>query len=1002
MNRNQGLSFVLALALAAPLAWLAGCSSSDKPLTPEDALKAFELPEGFRIELVASEPNVVDPVAMAFDEDGRLLVVEMSDYPLDFEPRGQVKRLEDRDGDGFFEHAEVFAGGLSMPTGVMPWGKGILVTAAPDILYFEDTDGDGRADTRQVVLTGFAATNPQLRANGLLYGVDNWVYAAYPRVLTAVRYAREFGDSGGPLRFPEHPNNTPVEVHSQDVRFKPREGIVEAVAGNSQFGNTFDGWGNRFTLWNSDHVRHVVLDDRYVRRNRLLASPLQMFSASDHENAAKLFPITVDPEYIHDSQHGRFTSACGISAYTGGQFPAEYETSTFVCDPVHNIVHRDVLAENGPTFTARRGQEGAEFLASTDSWFRPVFTTVGPDGALYVVDYHRQVVEHPEFAPEEIVDSIPYVPEAACGRIYRVVHESAQPGRKPNLSAATARELVGELSNANLWWRTTAQRLLVDRQDKSGVPALEQLARSPDSHFGRLHALWTLHGLGSLDPALVEVKLADDVPAIREQALRLAEDTFDRARLERAVFKLLDDADARVELRATCVLAGLDGAAAFAKLQQVALRHIDSPWFQTAVLSSSPERASAWFAFLTRQRTVLGTPSPEKENFFGMIAAMIGARANDREIAAVLDSVRQGRGRAEIWWPESVLRGLAQGLEQSDQRKPELAASQPTLLALVKSDDPEFRQAAFDVASRVRLKDSSALRGLLEKAVQTARGKGEAVGDRAFAVRLLGLDPGSRSSELAAELLTPHQPEPVQIAAVETLSRLEGALSAEKLLPRWREFTGPVREAATEAVFRYSEGVTALLDAVESEQIQPWGVSERRRRQLLQHPDASIQQRARTLFAALGNDRQAVYDRYRPALDLAGDAARGREVFRRVCSECHQVGEMGSVVGPDLLSVVIRNKEVLMTDILIPNRRVEAGYEEYLVETSDGRTITGVVGAETPDSMTLRRAKGEQDIVRRDQIKTLRSLSVSGMPADLENQIDVGQMADLLAFLKSL
>ncbi|MEX2299301.1 MAG: PVC-type heme-binding CxxCH protein [Bryobacterales bacterium] len=1002
MDRVRGRSLAFGIALVGLMFVLPGCSSNSKPVPPKEALKTFQLPEGFRIELVAAEPNVVDPVAMAFDEQGRLLVVEMSDYPLDPKPRGRVKRLEDRDGDGYFEHAEIFAAEMSMPTGVMPWGKGILVTAAPDILYFEDTNQDGRADVRQVVLTGFAATNPQLRVNGLLYGLDNWIYAAYPRVLTAVRYAREFGDSGTPLRFPEHPEKAAVAVHSQDVRFKPREAIVEPVAGNSQFGNTFDAWGNRFTLWNNDHVRHVVFDDRYLRRNPLLANPLQMFSASDHENAAKLFPITVDPEYIHDSQHGRFTSACGISAYTGGSFPPGYEASTFVCDPVHNIVHRDVLAANGPTFTARRSDDSSEFLASTDSWFRPVFTTVGPDGALYVADYHRQVVEHPEFAPEEIVDSIPYVPDAACGRIYRVVHASAGPGRRPDLGSASPVELVRELSNPNLWWRTTAQRLLVARQDKAAAPALDELARNPDSDFGRLHALWTLQGLGTLDEALLEDALGDRSPAVREQALRLAEDVLDRPRFERAVFRLIDDPDARVELRAAGALAGLEGAKAFAKLQQVALRHIESPWFQTAVLSSSPQRAPAWFSFLRQQREALASPSAEKENFFRTVAAIIGARASDREIAAVLGAVTRGRDGQPAWWSRSSLQGLAQGLGRSQSKKPKLTASQPALLALLGSNDPELRDAAFELAARVRFENSAALQRVIAKASETARNEKEEAGHRAFAMRLLGLDENSQSNELAIELLTPHQPEPVQIAAVETLNRLEGAGAVGKLLPRWRELTGPVREAATEAVFGYSQGVTALLDAVESEQIPPWGISERRRRQLLQHPDQAVQQRARSLFAALEGDRKAVYERYRPALGLTGDAARGREVFRRVCSECHQVGGMGSVVGPDLLSVVIRNKEVLMTDILDPNRRIEAGFEEYLVETADGRTVTGVVGAETPDSITLRRAKGEQDVIRRDQIRTLRSLSVSGMPADLDNQIDVRQMADLLAFLKSL
>jgi putative membrane-bound dehydrogenase-like protein len=996
------------LALVAISLLLAGaCSSNQKPIPPQEALKTFELPAGFRIELVAAEPNVIDPVAMAFDEQGRLLVVEMTDYPIDPEPLGQIKRLEDRDGDGYFEHATVFADRLSLPNGVMPWGAGILVTAAPDILYFEDSDQDGKADVRQVILTGFAATNPQLRVNGLLYGLDNWIYAAYPRVPTPVRYAREFGDPGGPLRFPDHPENAAVEIHSQDVRFRPGEALVEPVAGNSQFGNTFDGWGNRFTLWNNDHIRHVVFDDRYLRRNPFLAGAPQMFSASDHENAAALFPITVDPEYIHDSQHGRFTSSCGISAYAGGSFPAGYEASTFVCDPVHNVVHRDVLTADGPTFTARRGHEGKEFLASTDSWFRPVFTTVGPDGALYVVDYHRQVVEHPEYAPEEIVAEIPYKPDANCGRIYRVVHESAAPARKPNLGAAGAEELVDELSNGNLWWRITAQRLLVERQDRAVVPALEELSRDAHSDFGRLHALGTLEGLGALNAALIDAALSDPHPAVREFAIRLAEpaaeqNLLDRGRFERALLGLVEDTNARVQLRAACSLGGFRNEEAFAKLRQVALKHIENPWFQTAVLSSSPDRAADWFSFLMRQPEAVGTESPAKEDFFRTVAGILGARRNDREIAAVLRAVADGRSASGAWWRGATLAGLAQGIARGGSPDPKLPASQRTLIALLGSADAPLRAAAVEVGLGLRLNDTPALRDLLRRASQTARDENEAEANRLLAVRLLGLDPTARSSALAGELLTPQQPEPLQVAAVGTLARLEGARAAEKLLPLLRQFSGPVREAATNAMFRFPEGIATLLDAVESQQVPPWGLSESRRRQLMRHPDEAVRQRARALFASLGADRKAVYERYRPALALDGNASRGRDVFRRVCADCHQLGEMGSAVGPDVLSVVIRNKEVLMTDILDPNRSIEAGYAEYLVETADGRTITGLIGAETADSITLRRAKGEQDVVARDQIKALRSLSVSAMPEDLEKQIDVEGMADLLAFLKSL
>ena len=200
------------------------CSRTGPPYPPQRALELFELPPGLRIELVAAEPDVVDPVAITFDEQGRMYVVEMLDYPLDLRPLGQIKRLEDLDGDGYYEKSSIFADELNFPNGVMRWRDGVLVTSAPDILYLEDTDGDGRADVRRVVLTGFAATNPQLRVNGLRYGVDNWIYANYPRVIRPRKYAKEFGHPGDALRFPDHPDAPPLDIRAEDVRFRPDEG----------------------------------------------------------------------------------------------------------------------------------------------------------------------------------------------------------------------------------------------------------------------------------------------------------------------------------------------------------------------------------------------------------------------------------------------------------------------------------------------------------------------------------------------------------------------------------------------------------------------------------------------------------------------------------------------------------------------------------------------------------------------------------------------------------
>src|SRR5437867_5188718 len=358
-------ALILAVTVLAP-----ACNKRrGPPYPPAQALETFRLAEGFRMELVASEPDVREPVAIAFDPDGRLFVVEMPDYPMEQEARGRIRLLEDTDGDGRFERSTVFAEGFHFPASVMPWKDGVLVAAAPDVFYLADTDGDHRADQRRVVLTGFNPYNPQLRMNGMLYGIDNWIYAAYPKVGPSARHPEQFGRPGEPIHFPDHPEVPAVDISQlgTDLRFRPDLLKLEPASGNSQFGNTFDARGNRFALWNNNHIRHIVVAYQYLARNPHQGVSSAMQFPSDHENQSVVYPITVNPVFIHDSQVGMFTSACGNSVYTGGAFPEPYSGAYFVCEPVHNLVHSDLLSPKGATFAARRAIQEAEFLASTDA-----------------------------------------------------------------------------------------------------------------------------------------------------------------------------------------------------------------------------------------------------------------------------------------------------------------------------------------------------------------------------------------------------------------------------------------------------------------------------------------------------------------------------------------------------------------------------------------------------------------------------------------------------------
>jgi len=282
-----------------------------------------------------------------------------------------------------------------MPTGVMRWKQGVLVTAAPDVLYFEDRNGDGKADLRKVVLTGFPFSNPQHTVNSPVYGLDNWIYLAFEGPARGILFP-QFSDLGQPLTFPNRPESPRIDVVDRAVRFSPDRFAIEPLSGQTQFGHAFDAWGHYFTLNNSNHARHEAIAARYLNRNPDLLMSSAMQDISDHGSNARVYPINRNLRVEMLTQFGGFTSACGPAQYWGGTFPAPFDGVWFVNEPVHNLVHRDVLRDSGSTFVASRARDGVEFLASTDPWFRPVNLTVGPDGALYLLDYYREIIEHPE------------------------------------------------------------------------------------------------------------------------------------------------------------------------------------------------------------------------------------------------------------------------------------------------------------------------------------------------------------------------------------------------------------------------------------------------------------------------------------------------------------------------------------------------------------------------------------------------------------------------------
>jgi len=323
------------------------------PLSPESSRAAFDVLPGHVVDLVAAEPLVFDPVAIAWDAAGRLFVAEMSDYP-NATGGGRVVTLTDSDGDGRMDVRTVYADGLPFPNGLLPWRGGLLVTAAPDILWLRDGDGDGRADERRVVLTGFATGNQQLRVNGVVLGPDGWVYAAN-------------GRSGDVMLPPLRPDAPAVAIDRHDLRFHPDTGEVEAVAGWSQFGLAIDPFGERFSNWNTAPIRHVVFPLDVARRHPDAAPAVDMETLADPLRGDRIFPISTPPTTFNRESTDAFNASCGPTIDVGGLL--EPPGCLWVCEPLVNVVHRRQLVPRGATFEARRppGLEGRRVRRTVSS-----------------------------------------------------------------------------------------------------------------------------------------------------------------------------------------------------------------------------------------------------------------------------------------------------------------------------------------------------------------------------------------------------------------------------------------------------------------------------------------------------------------------------------------------------------------------------------------------------------------------------------------------------------
>lgn len=942
-------AFAIALhAAIVPIAVAAEQPAVRSPVSPHESLEHFVVAPGLVIELAAHEPSVIDPIAIRFDELSRMWVVEMRDYPAGIPGKkggSRISVLEDQDADGFYETSIVFAEDLPFATGLQPWKGGVFVTMAGRVAYMKDTTGDGKADVNETWYTGFAEANTQLRANHPTLALDNHIYIAN-------------GLRGGTIRDASRTDAEPISISGMDFRFDPLTRKCEAVSGAGQFGLAFDDYGNRFVCSNRNPAIHIVLEDRYLKQNPLVAVDAVAHDVAKAGDESRVFPIT--RAWTTSNLHaGQFTAACGLNIYRGDALPSEFYGNIFVCEPTGHLAHREIMKPHGVTFTSHSPYEAAEFLASRDEWFSPVNLETGPDGALYVVDMYRAVIEHPEWMPEELRRRPDLLWGNDRGRIYRVVPRDFRRPRQSQLSRTSSDALIDFLAHPNAWWRETAARLLLERQDKSVAGKLTTMVAKHPSPLARSHALRLLEGLKVISKDVLLAALQDEDARVGEQALLAVESSAAGAELRLyPASNLCAHPDARVRFQARLTTQ-----------QDPHVPPIDR-WERYSMLIAAGDRGGTVLARVLKSSSFRAERLPEPDRLVAELARLAAASPKESQRTIALEAI--------LGQPAYQQLGLTAFLAEAAKRGLSVGALTKSLR--------ESQKCELDFAFKSAKRD--------------ATDTDEPESARREAVDLLAFS--DDRAQILGPLALNDPSQMVRAHAIAALRRSNDIRPWRALLAGFSGESPALQLAILDGIFDSSQRITLLLDEIAAKRIASTALDASRINMILNHPDEEIKQRAKTLLAdAVPTDRREALAEYQSALALTADPSRGRVVFQKQCANCHHIAGVGVDVAPNISDSRERSPEQLLADIIQPNRAIDSNYFSYTAVAADGRAYTGILTAETSTSVTLKQAEGKTVTLSRTEIEELKSDGVSLMPDGLEKLISPQDMADLISFIKN-
>ncbi len=1025
------------------------------PVEPGESVKHFVTPVGFELRLFVSEPDLQGkPIAMNWDERGRLWVCETYDYPNELQPRGQgrdrIRICEDTDGDGHADKFTVFAEQLSIPTTLAFYSGGAIVQNGVETVYLKDLDGDDRADLRKVLITGWAMNDTHGGVSNFRYGHDDWYYAMQgynnsQPVLASVNAAdppREGSEANGRRVTPFRQGFFRFKMAGENASAAVTDFEFLRSTNNNTWGLGLSEEGLVFgSTANGNPSEFMPISNRYYESVRGWSSNVLGGIADSNQ----FEPVTDKVRQV--DFHGGFTAAAGHALYTARNYPREYwNRAAFVCEPTGHLVATFILRPDGAGF---RSKNSWNLAASFDEWTSPIMAEVGPDGNVWIIDWYNYIVQHnPTPAGFRTGRGNAYdtpLRDKKHGRIYRLVFTGSTADASAGQRVASTNQetdtrwilrdsspekLVTTLRHDNMFWRLQAQRLLVERGKTDVVPALAELLndKSVDEiglNAGATHALWVMKSLGAVaesNPqasAVVFAALRHPSAGVRRNAVQVIPRT---AQSFKAILEcgLLIDPDPQVRLAALLASAEIpplaDAGASLVELFYESTVSSDR-WLMDAATSAAARHDQF---FLARLASIGGEIKNEAESprdtstrtrnernkltTFDRVAIVADHYAR----SAPTDSIQSLVAALPAAGPtvsEAIITGLARGWPK-DKLVQLDAPTEAALAQLVQHVSSSARGQVVSLATRwgsQRLQEYAA--EIVAAYLMQLRDEKQSDSKRIAAAEQL-IDFRKADAQAAGDLLkliSPRASPDLAKGLIEAAGRSDVASVGAEIVKNLASVTPSVRQSAVRVMLSRADWTRVLLDSVDQNKIQLSELSLDQKQALTSHPDRAISRRARDLFARGGGlpnpDRQKVLDELLPIAKQTGDAAAGKEVFKKNCAKCHTHSGEGTKIGPDLTGVAVHPKAQLLGEIIDPSQSVEGNFRVYTIALNNGRILTGLLSSESKTAIEIFDSEGKKHDVQREDIEEMVASTKSLMPEGFEKQVSVDDIKNLLEFL---